>query len=165
MAIIHFGEVEVNTSGELPSVGSSAIDFTLTGVDLTDIRLEDYRGKAIVLNIFPSVDTPTCQASVREFNKRATEIGDAKVLCVAKDLPFAMARFCGAEGLASVISASGFRSSFGDAYGVEMVDGVLRGLYARAVVVINAEGVVVFSQLVDQLGEEPNYDDAIDALY
>jgi len=164
MAIVHFGDVEVNTCGELPSVGSSAVDFTLTGVDLTDIRLEDHRGKSVVLNIFPSVDTPTCQASVREFNKRAAEIDNTVVLCVAKDLPFAMARFCGAEGLASVISASGFRSSFGDAYGVEMIDSALRGLYARAVVVINAEGVIVYSQLIDQLGNEPNYDDAIKAL-
>ncbi|WP_298635525.1 thiol peroxidase [uncultured Umboniibacter sp.] len=164
MAIVKLGDAAFHTIGELPTAGSAVPDFTLTGVDLGDIRLADYRGESIVLNIFPSIDTPTCQMSVREFNKRASELSTARVLCVAMDLPFAFARFCGAEGLENVVSASGFRSSFGDAFGVTMTDGPLRGLYARAVVVVNPEGLVTHTELVESVGSEPNYDLALSAI-
>ncbi|RMA81122.1 thiol peroxidase [Umboniibacter marinipuniceus] len=164
MAIVKLGDAEFHTIGDLPPIGSAVPDFTLTGVDLSDIKLADYRGEWIVLNIFPSIDTPTCQMSVREFNKRAAELSKVKVLCIAMDLPFAFSRFCGAEGLDNVVSASGFRSSFGDAFGVNMTDGPLRGLYARAVIVVSPEGIVSHTELVASVGSEPNYDAALTVI-
>jgi thiol peroxidase len=164
MAIVKLGDAAFHTIGDLPLVGAALPDFTLTGVDLGDIKLADCRGESIVLNIFPSIDTPTCQMSVREFNRRANELPAVKVLCVAMDLPFAFSRFCGAEGLEKVVSASGFRSSFGDAFGVTMTDGPLRGLYARAVVVVSPEGLVTHTELVESVASEPNYDAALSAI-
>jgi thiol peroxidase len=153
----------INTSGELPAVGSPAPAFTLTGTDLGTVGSADYSGKAVLLNIFPSVDTPVCAVSVRTFNERAAGSG-ANVLCVSNDLPFAQKRFCGAEDIENVTTASGFRDDFGSAYGVTIADGPMAGLLARAVVVIGADGNVAYTELVPEIGQEPNYDAALAAL-
>ena len=152
----------VHTVGELPAVGSPAPAFTLAGVDLSTVDSAQFRGKPLLLNIFPSIDTPVCATSVREFNERAAATG-LTVLCVSKDLPFAMGRFCGAEGIDNVSSASAFRDSFGEAYGLTMTDGSMRGLLARAVVVIGADGNVAYTQLVGEVADEPDYDAALSA--
>ncbi len=152
----------INTVGELPAVGSQAPAFNLTGGDLGAVSSEQFSGKAVVLNIFPSVDTPVCAASVRTFNQRAAASG-ATVVCVSKDLPFAFARFCGAEGIDSVKTASAFRDSFGEDYGVTISDGPMAGLLARAIVVIGADGKVAYTELVPEIGQEPNYDGALAA--
>src|SRR5690625_3862253 len=128
-----------NTNGELPPVGQQAPGFTLVNTDLADVKLSDFQGKRVVLNIFPSVDTPTCAQSVRHFNAEASALKNTEVVCVSQDLPFALARFCGAEGLDQVTTASAFRSSFADDYGVRLADGPLAGLTARAVVVVRSE--------------------------
>jgi thiol peroxidase len=153
----------INTVGELPPVGSSAPDFTLTGSDLGTVSSEQFRGKPMLLNIFPSVDTPVCATSVRTFNERAAASG-LTVLCVSKDLPFAQGRFCGAEGIENVKTASAFRASFGEDYGITIADGPMAGLLARAVVVIGADGNVAYSELVPEIATEPNYDAALAAL-
>ena len=165
MAQIFFQDIPVNTAGELPAVGTQAPDFSLVGGDLKEIHLSDYRGKRVVLNIFPSIDTGVCAASVRRFNKDANELPDTVVLCVSEDLPFAAARFCAAEGLENVIPASAFRSpEFAKDYGVMMIDGPLKGLLARAVVVIDGSGKVIYRQLVEQITEEPDYAAALSVL-
>lgn len=164
MAQTALGGNPVSTVGDLPKVGDSAPDFTLTGSDLTDVTKESLAGRRVVLNIFPSIDTPTCAASVREFNKRASALDNTAVVCVAADLPFAMGRFCGAEGISNVSVASTFRSEFGDAFGVRLADGKLAGLMARAVVVLDENGTVVHSQLVPEIANEPDYDAAIASL-
>jgi thiol peroxidase len=164
MATVTLGGNPVSTVGELPSVGSKAPAFHLTGGDLGDVSAESLAGKRVVLNIFPSIDTPTCATSVRQFNERAATLDDTVVVCVAADLPFAMTRFCGAEGLSNVQVASTFRSSFGDDFGVKLAEGALAGLMARAVVVLDAEGTVVHSQLVPEIADEPDYDAALSAL-
>ena len=153
----------INTVGELPSVGSAAPGFSLTGTDLGVVTSENFRDKAVLLNIFPSVDTPVCATSVRTFNERAAA-GGQPVLCVSKDLPFAQQRFCGAEGIENVVTASAFRSSFGDDYGITIADGPMAGLLGRAVVVIGADGNVAYAELVPEIGTEPNYDAALAAL-
>lgn len=153
----------INTVGELPAVGAPAPAFTLVGGDLGAVGSDQYSGKAVVLNIFPSVDTGVCAASVRTFNERAAATG-ATVLNVSKDLPFAQARFCGAEGIENVASASAFRDSFGEDYGVTLVDGPMAGLLGRAVVVIGADGNVAYTELVPEIAQEPNYDAALAAV-
>ncbi|MCV7400874.1 thiol peroxidase [Mycobacterium fragae] len=153
----------INTVGDLPAVGSTAPSFTLVGSDLGAVSSEQFRGKPVLLNIFPSLDTPVCATSVRTFNERAAQ-GGLSVLCVSKDLPFAQARFCGAEGIENVKTASAFRDSFGEDYGVTIVDGPMAGLLARAVVVIGADGNVAYSELVPEIATEPNYDAALEAL-
>jgi thioredoxin-dependent peroxiredoxin len=153
----------INTVGELPAVGSPAPQFTLTGTDLGAVSSAQFRGKPLLLNIFPSVDTPVCATSVRTFNERAQANG-LSVLCVSKDLPFAQKRFCGAEGIENVITASAFRDSFGDDFGVTIVDGPMAGLLARAVVVIDADGNVAYTELVPEIGAEPSYDAGLQAL-
>ncbi len=153
----------INTVGELPGVGSSAPSFTLTGTDLGEVGNDQFSGKAVVLNIFPSVDTPVCAASVRTFNERAAASGVA-VLCVSNDLPFAQKRFCGAEGIENVTTASAFRSSFGEDFGITIADGPMAGLLGRAVVVIRADGNVSYTELVPEIGTEPDYDAALAAL-
>ena len=154
-----------NTSGNLPAVGSAIPDFTLVKTDLAEIALADLKGRQAVLNIFPSIDTPTCALSVRTFNAKASLAKGAKVLCISQDLPFAAARFCGAEGLSDVIPASAFRSpEFGRDFGVALVDGPLKGLLARAVIVVDAEGRVAYAQLVPEIGNEPDYEAALAAL-
>jgi thiol peroxidase len=164
MAQTQFGSAFVNTIGDLPKVGSSAPDALLTNLEMKDIHLSSFTGKSIVLNIFPSVDTSTCAASVREFNKRASSLDNTVVLCISKDLPFAQKRFCGAEGIDKVITLSDFRGDLGKKYGVELMDGAFTGLHARAVVVIDAGGTVKYTELVPKIGQEPNYDAAIQAL-
>jgi thiol peroxidase len=153
----------INTVGELPAVGAPAPAFTLTGTDLGPVTSDQFNGKSLLLNIFPSVDTPVCATSVRTFNERAAASGIA-VLCVSNDLPFAQSRFCGAEDIENVTTASGFRDSFGQDYGITIADGPFAGLLGRAVLVIGADGNVAYSELVPEIGHEPNYDAAIEAL-
>lgn len=159
MATVTFKGSAVKTNGELPAVGTQAPDFKLVGAGLNEISLADYKGKRVILNIFPSIDTGVCAASVRNFNKWASENDGAVVICVSKDLPFAQSRFCGAEGLNNVITASDFRyHSFANDYGVLMTDGPLAGLMARSVVAIDENGKVVYNQLVPEIVEEPSYE-------
>jgi thiol peroxidase len=157
------GPVQIN--GELPKTGSAAPAFTLVGAGLADVSLGDFAGKRKVLNIFPSVDTPTCATSVRKFNAQASSIENAVVLCISADLPFAQARFCGSEGLENVQNLSVFRSAdFSRNYGVAIADGPLAGLTARAVVVLDENDNVLHSELVSEIAQEPDYDAALAAL-
>lgn len=154
-----------HTSGDLPSVGASAPNFRLVSADLQDVTLETYKGKTKVLNIVPSLDTPVCAVSARKFNEKAASIRDAVVLVVSADLPFAMKRFCSTEGLHNVLPLSMMRGrNFAKEYGTLITDGPLEGISARAVVVIDANDKVVYSQLVTEIGEEPNYDAALAAI-
>ena len=164
MASVTLGGTPFAISGELPAAGDAAPDFTLTGGDLGDISLGDYAGQRLVLNVFPSVDTPVCAASVRRFNQEAAAREGVSVLCVSRDLPFAQGRFCAAENIEAVSCASEMRDgSFGDAYGVRITEGPLNGLLARAVVVVDGDGTVRYSQLVPEIKEEPDYDAALAA--
>jgi thiol peroxidase len=163
MATVTLRGNPIQTSGELPSVGSSAPSFSLVGSDLAEVSEAKFAGKKVVLNIFPSIDTPTCATSVRTFNEKAAGT-DAVVLCVSEDLPFAQNRFCGSEGIENVMTASSFRSDFGAAYGLEMTDGPLKGLLARAVVVLDESGTVIHSELVPEIAQEPDYSAALGAL-
>jgi thiol peroxidase len=164
MAEITFRGNPIHTVGDLPAVGSPAPAFTLTGLDLSDVTVADFAGKNLVLNIFPSVDTAVCATSVRTFNQRAAALDNTTVLNVSADLPFAMGRFCGAEGIEDVQSASVFRSDFGDTYGVKITEGPLAGLMSRAVVVVNGDGVVSYTEQVPEIGQEPDYESALAAL-
>lgn len=164
MSTIRFHGEPANTVGELPAVGSAAPAFALTAADLSDLTSESLAGKRVVLNIFPSIDTGVCAASVREFNKRAASLDNTAVVCVSADLPFAAGRFCAAEGIDDVLVGSSFRSSFGKDYGVTLVDTPLAGLFARAVVVLDAEGTVLHRELVADIADEPNYDAAVAVL-
>ncbi|WP_193103190.1 thiol peroxidase [Brachybacterium sp. FME24] len=164
MASITFKNTPVSTLGELPAEGSALPDFELVGQDLAPIASDDLAGKRVVLNIFPSLDTGTCAMSVRAFNELAAGLENTVVVCVSKDLPFAQARFCGAEGLENVVTGSDFRSSFGEDYGVTMTDGPLAGLHSRAVMVTDAKGKVVYTEQVAEVSEEPDYDAAKAAL-
>ncbi len=164
MATVTLGGTPFAISGDLPAAGDAAPDFTLTGGDLGDISLGDYAGQRLILNIFPSVDTPVCAASVRRFNEEAASLEGVSVLCVSRDLPFAHGRFCAAENIEAVSCASEMRDgSFGDAYGLRITDGPLNGLLARAVVVVDGDGRVRHSQLVPEIKEEPDYDAALAA--
>ncbi|WP_043317725.1 thiol peroxidase [Microbulbifer sp. HZ11] len=154
----------ITTVGELPSVGSEAPAFTLVQGDLSEITLDDLAGKRVVLNIFPSVDTPTCATSVRTFNEKVSSLENTVVVCVSADLPFAMTRFCGAEGLDNVKLGSAFRSEFGQDYGVAFETGPLKGLLSRAVVVIDEGGKVIYTEQVAETADEPSYEGAISAL-
>ena len=154
----------VHTHGSLPTVGTKAPGFTLVGNDLSPIALADFAGSRLILNIFPSVDTGICATSVRTFNERAAGLENTKVLCISRDLPFAQARFCGAEGIENVTVASDFRTTFGEDYGVTMITGPLEGLLARAVIVLDEKGNVTHSQLVPEIKQEPDYEAAIAAL-
>ncbi len=155
----------IHTLGTLPETGSMAPEFKLVKTDLSEAKLSDYKGKKVVLNIFPSLDTATCAASVRRFNAEASALDNTVVLCISKDLPFAQARFCGAEGLNDVITLSDFRDgSFGKAYQVEIVDGPLAALESRAVVIVDEEGKVIYTQQVPEIVDEPNYEEALNVL-
>lgn len=154
----------VHTIGNLPDRGQSAPAVDLVATDLSAVSLEDFAGQRVVLNIFPSLDTGVCAASVRRFNELAASLANTAVVCVSADLPFAQARFCGAEGIENVTTGSAFRSSFGDDWGVRMTDGPLEGLLARAVVVLDADHTVTYTQLVPEITEEPDYDAAVAAL-
>lgn len=165
MATVTFkNDITVNTSGQLPAVGSVAPEFALVKNDLSEVSLKDLKGKTVILNIFPSLDTGTCAASVRRFNKEAAALPNTVILAVSADLPFAAGRFCSAEGIDNVVPASVFRNaSFAKDYGVLMLDGPLKGLLARSVVVINANGKVVYTELVPEITNEPNYQPALAA--
>ena len=165
MAKINLKGKEISTIGYLPAIGAPAPDFKLVKTNLEETNLKDYRGKTVVLNIFPSVDTGVCAASVRKFNSEASNRKETVVICVSADLPFAHKRFCEAEGLQNVIPASAFRSpDFGKNYGQTITSGVLAGLLARAVVVIGPEGQVRYTEQVPEIGQEPNYQAALDAM-
>ncbi|MDE6009026.1 MAG: thiol peroxidase [Muribaculaceae bacterium] len=148
----------VKIAGGFPEAGTFAPDFVLANKDLSDLTLKDFKGKRVVLNIFPSVDTDVCAASVRRFNKEASEFDNTAVVCISMDLPFAMGRFCAANGIENVYTASGFRSDFGKKYGVEILEGPLRGLYARGLVVINEDGNIMGTSLCEEITQEPDYD-------
>jgi len=165
MAQTKLGENVVNTIGELPAVGSTLPAFTLTGADMKEVTSAQFAGKKLILNIFPSIDTGICSASVREFNKRAAATPGAVVLCVSRDLPFALKRFCSAESINNVSIATDFRhQGFGKDFGVELIDGNFRGLFARCVIIADETGKIIHSQLVPAIGQEPDYDAAYAAL-
>ncbi len=164
MANTAFRGTPVNTIGELPEVGSAAPAVELVGSDLSTITNDDFAGRRVVLNIFPSIDTGVCAASVRRFNQLAANLDNTTVVCASADLPFALGRFCAAEGIENVVVGSSFRSNFGDDYGVTMTDGPLQGLLARSVVVLDTEGKVIYTQLVPEIGTEPDYDAALTSL-
>ena len=165
MASITLKGSPVETSGELPRVGSKAKDFTLVKADLSEANLASYAGRKVVLNIFPSIDTPVCALSVRRFNTEVSKRENTVVLCISGDLPFAHKRFCGAEGLENVTTLSTFRNqSFGKDYGVVMTTGPLKGLMSRAVVVIGTDGVVKYTEQVSEISQESDYDAALAAL-
>jgi thiol peroxidase len=164
MTQIKFKGSPTNTAGTLPRVGQEAPDFMVTKSDLGDISLRDLRGKRVILNIFPSIDTPVCAASVRKFNEEASKQENTAVLCISKDLPFAQKRFCAAEGLNNVITASEYKNdSFSRAYGVKIVDGPLAGLFSRAVIVVDEKGKVAYTEQVPEIAQEPNYTAALAA--
>ncbi len=164
MATTALGGVPANTVGELPAVGSAAPSWTLVGTDLAEVTSDTTTGKRVVLNIFPSVGTGVCAASVRKFNELAAGLDDTTVVCVSKDLPFALAAFCGAEGIEDVTTLSAFRSTFGEDYGVTLQSGKFEGLLARSVVVLDESGTVTYTELVPEISTEPDYDAAIAAL-
>ncbi|HZJ79007.1 MAG TPA: thiol peroxidase [Dysgonamonadaceae bacterium] len=165
MAKTAFKGNPVNTSGNLPKVGEMAPDFKLVNSSLEDVKLSDYKGKNVVLNIFPSLDTGVCAASVRKFNKEAVSLDNTVVLGISADLPFAASRFCSAEGIENVVTLSVFRDDkFTKDYGVLLVDGPMKGLTARAVVIVNPEGKVIYNQLVPEITEEPDYNSAINSI-
>ena len=165
MATITLGGNPINTNGELPKVGSNAPQFQLVKTDLSEVTLADFAGSKLVLNIFPSVDTGTCAASVRHFNENASKLENTKVLCISRDLPFAQKRFCGTEGLENVVNLSDFKAgSFGKDYGLEMTDGALNALHSRVVIVIDENGVVKYTEQVAEIADEPNYEAALASL-
>jgi thiol peroxidase len=161
---ITLGGNTVHTVGKLPAVGTPVKDFTLTGVDLKDKTLSDFKGKYVIMNIFPSVNTGVCSKSVRKFNEDAAGLKNTTVLCISKDLPFAQKAFCGAEGINNVVMLSDFRTDFGSTYGVQIADGPMKGLLSRAVIVVNPEGKIVYQQQVPEIGQEPDYTAAIAAI-
>lgn len=162
MATTALGGNPVNTSGDLPAVGSPAPAFELVGNDFQAVTLS--AGTRTILNIFPSVQTGICANSVRKFNELAAGLDNTTVICVSNDLPFALAAFCGAEGIENVTTASGFRSSFGDDYGVRLVDGKFAGLLARSIIIVDENGDVAYTQLVPEIGTDPDFDAAVAAL-
>lgn len=164
MATIKFQGKPLHTSGELPAVGSKAPDFTLVNGKLQEVNLATYAGKRKILNIVPSLDTPVCAASTRKFNQKASSLDNTVVLVVSADLPFAQGRFCEAEGLKDVIPLSTFRSAFTDDYGVHITDTVLAGLAARAIIILDENDNVIYTQLVDEVANEPDYESALAAL-
>ncbi len=165
MATITLGGNPIQTSGELPKVGTKAPDFALVKNDLSTVTLADFAGSRLVLNIFPSIDTGTCATSVRKFNEKASQLQNTKVLCISRDLPFAQKRFCGAEGIENAMSLSDFKTGrFGKDYGLEMVDGALNGLHSRVVIILNESGIVLYAEQVAEIADEPNYENAIAVL-
>jgi len=166
MATITFkGDLKVNVAGNLPAVGSEAPAFTVVKNDLSEVTLQDLAGKTVILNIFPSLDTGVCAASVRRFNKEAAALNNVAILAISADLPFAAGRFCTVEGIDKVSTGSVFRNpEFAKNYGVLMTDGPLKGLLARSVVVINPKGKVVYTELVNEVTIEPDYQGALAAV-
>ena len=165
MAIVELKGNQTTTSGDLPPIGTQAPDFTATKTDMTDLSLKDFAGKKVILNIFPSIDTGTCAASAREFNKQLASLENTVVLCISKDLPFAHRRFCEVEGLKDVIPVSVFKNtSFPDAYPVTVTSGPLTGLLSRAVVVIDETGKIIYTEQVSEITKGPDYKKALDSL-
>lgn len=165
MALIALGGNPINTSGELPKVGAKAPDFTLVNSSLSEVTMKDFEGSKLVLNIFPSVETGVCSASVRKFNELASSMPDTKVLCISRDLPFAQQRFCAAEGLENVINLSDFRTGrFGKDYGLEIMEGIFSGLLSRVVIVLDVNGTILYSEQVPEIATEPNYENALAVL-
>lgn len=164
MARITLKGSPINTRGELPAVGSTVPDFTLVKTDLSEVKLSEYAGKKKVLNIFPSVDTPTCSMSVRQFNQKAAALPGTLVLNISADLPFAQKRFCAAEGITNVEVLSTFRSSFAKDWNLDITDSPLKGLCSRAIVVLDANNKVLYTEQVSETANEPNYEKAIQAL-
>lgn len=165
MAKVTLGGYFINTIGSLPKLGTQAPDFNLIKKDLTKSSLSDYKGFSLILNIFPSIDTGTCAASVRQFNKDAATLEKTKVLCISRDLPFAQSRFCGAEGIKNVINLSDFATGdFGKEYGVEIVDGPFAHLHARAVIILDEKSKVIYTELVAEIDNEPNYKAALKSV-
>lgn len=165
METVFFQETPCHTYGTLPTVGTKAPDFHVVNADLQTVSLADYAGKRLVLNVFPSLDTPVCAMSVRRFNSEASKLDNVKILCVSMDLPFAQKRFCTAEGIDNLEVASAFRSAdFVQNYGLKLVDGPLEGLLARAVLIVDENGNVIFRDLVDEITHEPDYEAALSVL-
>ena len=165
METIYFKGIECHTYGEVPEVGEKAPCFNLVTPELKEIHCEEYRGKRVVLNMFPSLDTPVCAASVRRFNEEAAKLDNTVVLCVSMDLPFAAGRFCEAEGIKNVTAASAFRSPmFAERFGLQIVDGPLAGLLARAVIIVDEDRKIIYRDLVREITEEPKYKEALEAL-
>ncbi len=165
MASITLGGTPVKTVGELPLNNTTAPNFTLTKVDLSEASLDHYQGNKVVMNIFPSVDTGTCAKSVRQFNEEAAELENTHVLCISRDLPFAQQRFCGAEGIENVVMLSDFKTgAFGKDYGLEFSDGAFSGLHSRCIIVLDTNGKVVYTEQVQETADEPNYKAALEAL-
>ncbi len=166
MAKITLGGNETNTIGNLPEVGSDAPDFNLVGKDMSEKTLASYHGQQVILNIYPSIDTGVCAASTKRFNEEASKLENTRIICISKDLPFALNRYCEAEGIKNLDNLTNFRDggSFGKEYGVEITDGAFKGLNARAIVVIDENGEVKYTELVPEVGQEPNYENAISAL-
>lgn len=165
MATVTLKGSPIQVAGELPKKGDKASDFALTKTDMSTVSRESFKGQRLILNIFPSVDTSVCAMSVREFNEKASEVSNTTVLCISKDLPFALNRFCAAEGLEKVVPVSDFRTGdFAKNYGTLMTDGPLAGLHARSVVVLDENGTVIHSELVPEIAQEPNYEAALAVL-
>ena len=166
MAKITLGGNETNTVGNLPEVGNAAPDFELVSKDMEEKTLASYHGQKVILNIYPSVDTGVCAMSTKKFNQEASQLNNTRIICVSKDLPFALKRYCDAEGIENLDNLTNFRDSgdFGKNYGVEIADGAFKGLNARAIVVIDEEGKVKYTELVPEVGQEPDYDKAIASL-
>jgi len=165
MATITLGGNQIETSGNLPSVGSKAANFELVALDLSTKTLEDFKGSHLILNIFPSVNTRVCSASVRAFNKDAASLNNAKVLCVSRDLPFAQKEFCAAEGIENVIMLSDFKTgAFGKTYGLLISGGMFDALHSRCIIIIDKSGTIVYTEQVPEIGNEPNYEAALNAL-
>jgi thioredoxin-dependent peroxiredoxin len=165
MSTITFQGNPVKTVGQLPTIGSKAPGFVLTKTDLSSLTLDELKGKKVVLNIFPSIDTGVCAMSVRKFNEKAAGLKNSVVICVSRDLPFAQSRFCGAEGIKNVVPASEYKDdNFSRAYQVKMVDGPLAGLFSRAVVVIDESGLIKYTEQVPEIIQEPNYEAALKAM-
>lgn len=164
MAKITLAGNPINTLGELPKIGGFAKDFTLVALDLSEKSLSDFKGKKIVLNLFPSVDTGICAASARKFNQEASSLENTVVINISKDLPFALSRFCAAEGLDNVITLSDFRGTFSKDYEVEIIDGPIRGLISRSVIILDEEGKVIYTEQVPEIKQEPNYEAALAVL-
>lgn len=164
MAQITLKGSKVNTIGELPKVGTFLTDFMLVNEKLEEQSLKDFSGKNVIFNIFPSIDTGVCAASARSFNEKAGSLENTLVVNVSKDLPFALGRFCASEGLSNVLNLSDFRGSFGDNIGVTMADSPLKGLLSRAVIIIDTEGKVIYTEQVPEIASEPNYDAVLEAL-
>ena len=165
MASITLGGNPIHTSGELPTVGTKLADFKLVNTDLAVVSLSDFAGKKLVLNIFPSIDTGTCAASVRKFNESASTLENTTVLCISRDLPFAQKRFCGTEGLENVVNLSDFQNGdFGKNNGLEITDGPLAGLHSRAIIVVDENGIITHTEQVGEIADEPNYEAALAVL-